>query len=251
MERSGQKGYTGASNRKCLSGSKSARMLVTYETKGHNLFTFLAELPLRRNAFYLSHVLTHRFPMSVKAFAIQLLNSVKDVRANSETLKCDNLIAYLEEVIAAPPGDPTPSQIEHYKFQLQLMVEREKGNHASSLEEFRSVIQSGQNALKTALLMNGGASIALLAFIGKLTERQQSQIPNFAEALAIFVLGVFSIVVASGSTYLSQWFYAEFGNWARRTGAGFNILSILLALTSYGLFVWGMCKAYSALLAFT
>ncbi len=202
--------------------------------------------------------------MSVKAFATQLLNSVKEVRTSSETLQCDNLISYLEQVIATDPGalspeqvistDPgtlSPDQIEHLKAQLQLMVEREKSSHASDLEMFRAVIQSGQNAVKTALLMNGGASVALLAFIGKLTEEQHSRIPPFADALAIFVAGVFAIVVASGSTYLSQWFYAGSETWKQRTGLGFNILSILLGLTSYGLFVWGMRTAYAAFIAFS
>lgn len=189
--------------------------------------------------------------MSVKAFATQLMNSIKDIKNNSETVQCESLIAYLEKVIADPNSEPTPSQIEYYKYQLQLMVEGEKGSHASYLEEFRAVIQSGQNAMKTALLMNGGASIALLAFIGKLTEKQQYQIPHFAEALAIFVLGVFFIGAASGTTYLSQWFYAESEKWKIRIGSGFNIISILLGLTSLGFFVWGMCKAYSAFLAFT
>lgn len=189
--------------------------------------------------------------MSVKEFAIQLLNSIKDVRTNSETLQCDNLISYLEKVIATDPGDLSQNQIEHLKAQLQIMVEREKSNHASDLEMFRTVIQSGQNAVKTALLMNGGASVALLAFIGKLTEEQQSRIPPFADALAIFVAGVFTIVVASGSTYLSQWFYAESETWKERTGLGFNLLSILLGLTSYGFFVWGMRTAYAAFLTFT
>lgn len=188
--------------------------------------------------------------MSVKIFATQLLNSIKEIRINGESIKCDNLIAYLEKVIANPPGDISPDQIEHLKAQLQLMVEREKSNHASDLEMFRSVIQSGQNALKSALLMNGGASIALLAYIGKLTEAQQARIPAFADALVIFVLGVLAIVVASGSTYLSQWFYAE-SEKKERTGLAFNITAVFLGILSYVLFIWGMRKAYVAFLAFT
>lgn len=188
--------------------------------------------------------------MTVKAFATQLLASVKEVKVSSESINCDNLITYLEKVIATEPGELSPDQIENLKAQLQLMVEREKSNHASDLEMFRTVIQSGQNAVKTALLMNGGASVALLAFVGKLTEEQHSRIPAFTDALAIFVCGVFTIVVSSGVTYLSQWFYAETESWKQRIGLFFNIVAISLGLISYGFFVWGMRSAYSAFLAF-
>lgn len=189
--------------------------------------------------------------MTVKAFATQLLTSVKEVKVSSESINCDNLILYLEKVIGTEPGDISPDQIENLKAQLQLMVEREKSNHASDLEMFRTVIQSGQNAVKTALLMNGGASVSLLAFIGKLTEEQHARIPAFTNALAIFVCGVFAIVASSGATYMSQWFYAEPENWKQRTGLSFNVLAILLGLVSYVFFVWGMRSAYVAFLAFT
>ncbi|MCP1418478.1 hypothetical protein J3D47_002721 [Pseudomonas laurylsulfativorans] len=188
--------------------------------------------------------------MSVREFATQLLSSIKDIKANSESIQCDNLITYLEQVIATAPGEPGPDQIEQLKAKLQIMVETEKSHHASDLEMFRTVIQSGQNAVKTALLMNGGASVALLAFIGKLTEVQQARIPVFAEPLTFFVLGVLAIVITAGSTYLSQWFYAASESWKQRTGMAFNILSILLGLCSYGFFVWGMRKAYVGFLTF-
>ncbi|RJX81591.1 hypothetical protein D3M70_08875 [Pseudomonas sp. LS-2] len=189
--------------------------------------------------------------MNAKEFASQLLETVKEIKSNkNESIQCDNLIQYLDNCVRTSPADLSQDQIEHLKAQLQIMVEREKSNHASDLEMFRSVIQSGQNALKTALLMNGGASVALLAFIGKLTEERQAHIPAFTNALAIFVLGVFCIVVASGSTYLSQWLYADEPEWKERAGFWFNALSILLGLTSYGLFIWAMTKAYSAFMTF-
>jgi hypothetical protein len=189
--------------------------------------------------------------MNAKAFASQLMETVKEIKGNkNDSIQCDNLIQYLDNFVQTGPSEISQDQIEHLKAQLQIMVEREKSNHASDLEMFRSVIQSGQNALKTALLMNGGASVALLAFIGKLTEERQAHIPAFTNALTVFVLGVFCIVVASGSTYLSQWLYAAESGWKERAGFGFNLLSIILGLASYGLFIWAMTKAHGAFLAF-
>lgn len=189
--------------------------------------------------------------MSAKEFAGQLKQTIEDIKSNgTATIYCDKLIAYLEEVINSPSPVVTPAELEQYKAQLQVWVEAEKRNHASDLEMFRSVIQSGQNAVKSSFLLNGGASVALLAFIGKLTEEQHSKIPAFADALTIFVIGVFSIALASGVTYLSQWFYAESESWKQKAGFALNMVSIVLGLSSYAFFIWGMCRAYSSFLAF-
>lgn len=132
------------------------------------------------------------------------------------SIDCDILISYLEKVINSSSKNLTQADIEHYKAQLQLWVEAEKRNHSADLEMFRSVIQSGQNALKSSFLLNGGASVALLAFIGKLTEEQASRIPGFAYPLSVFVTGILSIALASGATYLSQWFYAAPEAWKQK-----------------------------------
>lgn len=162
----------------------------------------------------------------------------------------DNLIAYLDDVIASPSEDITEAQLEHYKAQLQVWVEENKRGHASDLEMFKSVITSGQNALRTAFLLNGGAAVAILAFLGKLSDHHTDKIPLFASSLIIFVSGVLAIAIASGFTYLSQWIYAESGKWQYSTGLTFNILAIILGLSSYGLFIWAMYRAYYAFLFF-
>jgi len=189
--------------------------------------------------------------MSVKDFASQLRKTIVELKNNgTSSIYCDNLIAYLEEVENSPSPVVTEAELEHYKAQLQVWVESEKRNHASDLEMFRSVIQSGQNAIRSSFLLNGGASVALLAFIGKLTEEQQSKIPEFADSLTIFVIGVLAIALTSGFTYLSQWFYAEDEAWKQKTGFVLNIFSILLGLSSYGFFIWGMCRAYTSFVLF-
>lgn len=115
---------------------------------------------------------------------------------------------------------------------------------------FRSVILAGQNALKTAFWMNGGATVVLLAFLGKLSDQHQDKIADFASALVPFVIGVLVITVASGLTYLCQWFYAHPEPWKKKTGHVLNVLTIGLGLASYGLFVWGTVRAYKAFLGF-
>jgi len=190
--------------------------------------------------------------MTTKSFATELrdlIRSIRDEQGVSE-IKCDNLITYLEEILNSPQEEITTAQMEKYKAELQVWIKKNEAVHVENIEMFRSVILAGQNALKTAFLMNGGATVALLALLGKLSDQHHDKIAVFASALLIFVIGVLAITIASGSTYLSQWFYAHSEPWKRTTGHCFNILTIVLSLASYGFFIWGTIEAYRAFLGF-
>jgi hypothetical protein len=73
-----------------------------------------------------------------------------------------------------------------------------------ALETFKSLITVSVEGLKTLLLINGGAIVALLAFIG-----QSAQGPEFATRLslpvALFVLGVVFGTLAFGASYRTQY----------------------------------------------
>lgn len=188
--------------------------------------------------------------MSRSKLDTELKQIIEWIQNSGEThIESSKLIKYLKKVTETPSQDLPPDHIERLKAQLQILVEAHKGNHASDLEMFKSVIQSGQTAVKTAFLMNGGASVAILAFIGKLTESNKQNIPDFAWTLTLFVTGVFLISVTSGLTYLSQWLYADES--ARKQKAGFvlNISAIIIGLGSYGMFIWGMKAAYRAFMS--
>jgi hypothetical protein len=137
-----------------------------------------------------------------------------------------------------------------YQADLQLSIEQNRGNHASQIEMFKSVITAGQNAIRSSFLLNGGASVAILAFIGHLTEVQPTKVAAFSDVLVPFVLGVLAITMTSGFTYLSQWLYASPSLRAQKVGFGLNLLAIVSGITSYGFFIWGMRVAYSAFRAF-
>lgn len=189
--------------------------------------------------------------MSVKEFVGQMKQTIEEIKAQgTASIQCDNLIAYLSEIQKAPEKEPTALQIEQYKADLQNWIETNKQNHEGNLEMFRSVITSGQSAIKTTFLLNGGASIAMLAFIGHLTQFSAAKIPLFAACLATFAYGVLAIAMASGFTYLSQWLYASDRPAAIKAGFYFNLLCILLGFSSYGFFAWGLFKAYCAFLGY-
>jgi ABC-type multidrug transport system permease subunit len=191
--------------------------------------------------------------MTTRSFATELRDTIRSIRDEQGVteIKCDNLIAYLKEIIDSPDEEIAPAQMEKYKAELQLWIKQNEAAQASGLEMFRTVILAGQNALKTAFLMNGGATVALLAFLGKLSDQHQDKIAIFSSSLIVFVFGVLAITLASGSTYLSQAFFAAGSkSWEQKTGFWLNILTIAFCLSSYGLFIWGAIRAYKAFTSF-
>jgi len=59
--------------------------------------------------------------MSAKEFAGQLKQTIEGLKNNgTAAIYCDNLIAYLEEVINSPSPVVTQAELEHYKAQLQV-----------------------------------------------------------------------------------------------------------------------------------
>lgn len=189
--------------------------------------------------------------MSVKQFAAQMKAIIEDLKAKgTAAIYCDNLIAYLNEVQNSVEPEPSPVEIERYRADLQNWVETNKHQHAQRLEMFRSVITAGQGAIKSSFLLNGGAAVAVLAFIGHLAQFNAPKVPVFAACLLPFAYGVLAIAVTSGFSYLSQWLYASPGEKARKAGFVFNMICIALGIASYALFTWGLISTYCAFVAY-
>ncbi|CAI8841095.1 hypothetical protein [Methylococcus capsulatus] len=189
--------------------------------------------------------------MSAKQFAAQMKAMIEEIKANgTAAIYCDNLIAYLAEVQNTPEAEPSAIQIERYKADLQNWIETNKYNHEGCLEMFRSVVTSGQAAIKSSFLLNGGAAVAMLAFIGHLAQFRPEKVPTFAACLMPFAYGVLAISVTSGFTYLSQWCYASTRPWMRKVGFAFNMLCILFGLSSYGFFLWGVYDTNHSFIAY-
>ncbi len=163
-----------------------------------------------------------------------LKNRLEELKKSGiEKVDTGFLIDQLDEVISHSETIPPDITGEIYKANLQ-------NNASHRLERLRITANAGQNALRTAFFMNGGATIALLTFIGNLSTNNPSKIPLLASSLFIFVSGVSLIALASGATYLSELFYRT----RPKFGSTFNRLSITLSVLSYGAFIWGTIKAY-------
>lgn len=136
-------------------------------------------------------------------------------RDGVQQVSVDALLDYVAKLESAVEDrrEPSAADLEHYKAQLAAWVERQREASAINVEGFKSVILSGQNALRSGLLLNGGAAVALLAYIGKLSVEASAHVSDFALPLLLFVVGALAVVVNSGVTYLGQWFYFGGGGW--------------------------------------
>lgn len=188
--------------------------------------------------------------MSAKEFARQLKSEIDGFAAQGQdSISIDTLTSGLNKFIEAPEQESEAILIERLKAHLQSNVEIQKYNHSADLEMFKSIIETGQNALKAFVLLNGGAAVALLAFIGKLAEVSRLHIPLFAAPLKFFVIGAFLSVASSGLTYLTQVMYSEKGKWRNCAGITLHLGTIILGLASLGMFGYGTHRAYEAFIA--
>lgn len=183
--------------------------------------------------------------MNAEELARELKELTEQEKAKGiSAIPCDSLIAYLNDVLKDPLVSVSSVEMEKYKAQWQLEIEMHKSEEASNLEMFKSVITSGQYALRAGFLLNGGAVVVLLGFISHLATTQPTRVAVFANSLMPLVTGVFLNALASGTTYLSQWFYSDVdGGWKGRTGFWFNIVSIVLWICSFVAFGYGIYLA--------
>jgi hypothetical protein len=101
------------------------------------------------------------------------------------------------------------------------------------LEAFRSVLASGQSAMRASMVVNGAAATALLAFVGHLVALPDPRpaISQFASPLLCFVCGVLFSAVGFGVTYVTQGLHSTgYG----KAGAATNFAGIALIVASYG-----------------
>lgn len=155
----------------------------------------------------------------------------------------------VSRIVSESPSETAlpEAKLEHYKAQLNAWVSSYQQVHEWNLEMLRAVITTGQSALKSALLINGAAAVALLAFIGNIwsSSKNPQTIAGIPSAMIYYVIGVLVTAVAAGFTYLSQAGYGkEFGKASRIIGVSGHIGAVSCVVASYILFGYASLVAY-------
>jgi hypothetical protein len=106
---------------------------------------------------------------------------------------------------------PPPPPFEQQKWFQEM--KREDAYRASDWLVSRqnmldqAAIKSGDAALRAGLLINGGAAISVLAFMGSLAAKDMvpiSHLSRVADSLVVFAWGVVAAVVGLGLSYLTH-----------------------------------------------
>lgn len=116
---------------------------------------------------------------------------------------------------------------------------------SQKVASFESVISTSQNALKSILMLNGGAVVALLAFVGATWDKFTN--PDMAKtlliAMVLFNFGVLWSSVAFGFTYLGQRAYHynkdKTGDVCFWLSIYWVVCAYILFIVASGVAVWG------------
>jgi hypothetical protein len=108
-----------------------------------------------------------------------------------------------------PTSPPSP---EYQKYVYEQTRDEARRVH-DRLAEFglalnESAIKSSELTLRTAVLINGGAAISVLAFVGGLSSQGKigiSRLGDVADSLTPFAWGVASATVGMGLSYLTHY----------------------------------------------
>jgi hypothetical protein len=116
-------------------------------------------------------------------------------------------------------------------------LENWKDNRETERLMFNATITFGGLALRSAILVNGGAAVACLTFLGNV----KGNYILLANSLGFYVSGVLLAVMATGGAYLSQGMFTmdklSIGHWTRK-------VCVMFILGSYGMFATGSYFAY-------
>lgn len=124
--------------------------------------------------------------------------------------EADEFSASSEEAIERLRAQFANQQLE-YGWKKDFQLAQYNWRKDQSLEMFKSVITAGQNSMRAAMLIHGGSSIALLAFMGNLAVNPETLplVPGFAGILPWFLGGLLLVVIAYGTAYLTQSVFSD------------------------------------------
>ena len=113
--------------------------------------------------------------------------------------------------------DAPPPPFEYTKWAHELKredVQRASDLHVSRVDKSNeAAIKAADAALRAGLLINGGAAVSVLAFIGSLATKELIAVPQLsrvAASLENFALGVAVAVVGLWLSYLTHFFEAGY-----------------------------------------
>lgn len=180
-------------------------------------------------------------------FKRKIRNLVKELEAmegeeTNEPLKPERVADVLRALLSERDFD---EEMQTRKYELRLQHWKE-----SKLEMTKGVLLFAQGAIRTLLVANGAAAIAMLTFLGSLLKEQPALVATIAPALAWFAIGVFFAALVAAGSYVTQYVYDQSTGRVSKWGVAAHVGSLAMAAASLIAFVIGMIVAYKGLVGF-
>lgn len=180
--------------------------------------------------------------------AKEVIAEVRDAIAHEkvqgqQVIAVDALIDYLNK-LEQDASKSTDILLAEFRAKQESGLAHWRATFEANLEGIRAINQAGDSALRGAILINGAAAVALLAFLGSVWASKSGIKPDFANfpgAMLTFLLGVLVGAIATGTKYLAL-FAGHSGS--TRTFNLINAVTILLVLASYIAFLVGGILAF-------
>lgn len=189
--------------------------------------------------------------MDTKDLIELIRKAVWDVKSqNQSVVSADALLNYLTSIEAevgrSRSADARALEVDLAKFRAdhERNLAHYNATQATSIEMLKSVITFGQTALKNALLINGGAAVALLAFIGNIWGEgiAQNAVAPITNGVILFAFGVLAAALGAGTSYVAQYCYHYHHNKAAKA---FHGLTLVIVVLTYIFFAFGAWEAYT------
>jgi len=216
----------------------------------------------------------------VREIIEEIESEVSDFKnSGNQTIDIDNLLKYLADLKNNAIIQPQDLRDEK-RFKHEKELEKDKADIQFKLADLaiitqssttisNSILETAQSALKSAILINGGAAIALLAFIGNIwsIEIDKHTVGSLVLSVSQFAYGALAAATGAGLRYLSQDFYAQSfqkmisayteslktgnpvstpENKSEKIGNCFKYVAIFLAVFAYIFFYMGIKNAGDA-----
>jgi hypothetical protein len=135
----------------------------------------------------------------------------------------------------------------------------ERTAYAAAMAE--TVVKDAWGVIRNLILINGGAAISILTFVGALAARAgtlPTQLSETAKGLKFFAAGVVAATITAAFSYLTNYCYGEAARgltrdyvhpynhptpWTKRitnVGRIFHVAALLFVIVSLVCFVWGV-----------
>jgi hypothetical protein len=110
-------------------------------------------------------------------------------------------------------------------------------------ESFEATMRFAELAVRSLLILNGGAALGLLTFASNQNKNGSAPI-NYTDAVWLFGIGAALAVLTAGLAYLAQYFFThENDDWKKKTANTLQIGAVVAWLVSMGFFVGGVRAA--------